>query len=251
MTKRRQIPKKNRELILNRDGRKCFYCGSTERLTVDHIIPLKHGGSNLASNMITSCHSCNSTKNGNRLLQVFEDAVLNKVHMANVEYGIPQDMDVTYSSEKKKNGKPVRTRRTSGTKRKDYSDMTKEEKIERCLRINSNHWRCGIISGDLVCPKCVSAAIDKKVNSAISRTKKHAQLFVARTYKIRDFQRLSRKADNLFYLSLPYSDDGERVVIMNRMFFGYGEKVSQSRVKEIIKYSIENYSKYGNVSGNM
>lgn len=250
-TRRRQIPKMNRELILNRDGRKCFYCGSTERLTVDHIIPLKHGGSNLASNMITSCHSCNSTKNGNRLLRVFEDAVINKVHMANVEYGIPQDMDMTYSSGKEKNEKPVRERRTSGIKRKDYSDMTKKEKIERCLHINSNHWRCGIISGDLVCPKCVSEAINKKVNSAILRTKKQPELFVARTRKIRDFQRLSRKIDNLFYLSLPCSDDGERIVIMNKMFFGSGEKVSLSRAKKIIRYSIENYSKYGNVSGNM
>lgn len=95
-TKRRQIPKKNRELILNRDGRKCFYCGSTERLTVDHIIPLKHGGSNLASNMITSCHSCNSTKNGNRLLPKFENAALNKAMLGNADFGIPQDKDISY-----------------------------------------------------------------------------------------------------------------------------------------------------------
>lgn len=97
MTKRRQIPKKNRELILNRDGGKCFYCGSTERLTVDHIIPLKHGGSNLASNMITSCHSCNSTKNGNRLLPRFENAALNKAMLGNADFGIPQEKDMSYT----------------------------------------------------------------------------------------------------------------------------------------------------------
>lgn len=95
-TKRRQIPKKNRELIINRDGKKCFYCGSTERLTVDHIIPLKHGGSNLASNMIASCHSCNSTKNGNRLLPKFEKLSLDKAYLGNVDYGIPQDKDMSY-----------------------------------------------------------------------------------------------------------------------------------------------------------
>ena len=249
-TKRRQIPKKNRELIINRDGRKCFYCGSTERLTVDHIVPLKHGGSNLASNMITSCHSCNSTKNGNRLLHIFESSVLNNAYAANIEYGIPQDMDVTYYSEKQ-NKRSGQKRRPSTAKRKNYSEMTREEKIEKCLRANSNHWRCGIISGDVVCPKCASVAINKKVNSSITRIKKYTRLFVARTHKIRDFQRLSRRDDNFFYLSFPYSDNGERIVIMNKKSFGYGEEVSREKAIEIIRYSVENYGKYGNVSGNM
>ena len=41
---------------------KCFYCGSTERLGIDHVKPLNEGGANEVSNLVACCHGCNSSK---------------------------------------------------------------------------------------------------------------------------------------------------------------------------------------------
>lgn len=40
----------------------CCYCGSTVNPTVDHIIPIVQGGSNLWSNLTSACASCNCSK---------------------------------------------------------------------------------------------------------------------------------------------------------------------------------------------
>ena len=44
-------------------GHRCVYCGrKMQRLTQDHITPLSQGGSHTVSNIVPSCHSCNSKK---------------------------------------------------------------------------------------------------------------------------------------------------------------------------------------------
>jgi Pyruvate/2-oxoacid:ferredoxin oxidoreductase delta subunit len=40
----------------------CIYCGSTENLSLDHIIPLSKGGPDIISNQVYACRSCNSSK---------------------------------------------------------------------------------------------------------------------------------------------------------------------------------------------
>jgi hypothetical protein len=47
----------------------CSYCGSRERLSLDHLIPRIKGGSDEADNIVWACRSCNSSKNGREMLR--------------------------------------------------------------------------------------------------------------------------------------------------------------------------------------
>lgn len=40
----------------------CYYCGSVDRITIDHVVPLARGGRHSIGNLISACHKCNSTK---------------------------------------------------------------------------------------------------------------------------------------------------------------------------------------------
>lgn len=48
--------------IIERDGGRCRYCGSTEHLTLDHVRPKARGGQFVASNLVTACRECNRSK---------------------------------------------------------------------------------------------------------------------------------------------------------------------------------------------
>jgi len=58
--------------VLNRDGHACMYCGSSEDLTIDHVLSIKNHPE-LAmdmDNMVIACKICNSRK-GSRSQGVF------------------------------------------------------------------------------------------------------------------------------------------------------------------------------------
>jgi 5-methylcytosine-specific restriction endonuclease McrA len=57
--------KKMKEAVLSEKGFSCAYCGSNEKLTVDHVVPLSRGGTSDLSNLVPCCFSCNSSK-GNK-----------------------------------------------------------------------------------------------------------------------------------------------------------------------------------------
>ena len=63
-----------REYIMHRDHRLCQYCGkhSTEArpLTLDHVVPVSHGGPTVVRNLVAACRRCN-TKKTNRSLHDF------------------------------------------------------------------------------------------------------------------------------------------------------------------------------------
>ena len=40
----------------------CLYCGSTERITADHVIPISKSGTHSIGNLVPACLSCNSSK---------------------------------------------------------------------------------------------------------------------------------------------------------------------------------------------
>jgi len=41
---------------------KCAYCGSSNRLTIDHIVPRSNGGTDNTKNVVCACHDCNQDK---------------------------------------------------------------------------------------------------------------------------------------------------------------------------------------------
>ena len=50
-------------------GQICNYCGSTEKLALDHIFPQKLGGKDNAENLIFACRTCNSSKGKKDLIE--------------------------------------------------------------------------------------------------------------------------------------------------------------------------------------
>jgi hypothetical protein len=50
-----------RRVVLDRDGYQCRNCKSNEGLQVHHIVPLRSGGTNHWSNLVTLCVECHAS----------------------------------------------------------------------------------------------------------------------------------------------------------------------------------------------
>jgi 5-methylcytosine-specific restriction endonuclease McrA len=60
--------KLNRKNIYARDLNTCQYCGKklpADKLNLDHVVPRSMGGKNSWTNLVCTCHECNTMK-GNR-----------------------------------------------------------------------------------------------------------------------------------------------------------------------------------------
>ena len=55
--------------IWERDDEVCTYCGATENLSIDHIVPLSGGGAHSPDNLCIACKSCNSSKGAKTLAE--------------------------------------------------------------------------------------------------------------------------------------------------------------------------------------
>ena len=51
-----------RQKIKEEWGHQCAYCGSEDRLTIDHILPQSKGGLDVTKNVVCCCHDCNQSK---------------------------------------------------------------------------------------------------------------------------------------------------------------------------------------------
>lgn len=51
------------QLVLDFFNGKCAYCGSSDRIEMDHFFPLSRGGLAIMGNVVPACKSCNSSKN--------------------------------------------------------------------------------------------------------------------------------------------------------------------------------------------
>lgn len=58
----------SRRNVLKRDMNKCQYCGKSDDLTIDHVIPRSRGGADSWENLVAACNKCNHRK-GNRTPQ--------------------------------------------------------------------------------------------------------------------------------------------------------------------------------------
>ena len=56
------------EKLLEKNNHSCIFCGTKERLSIDHIIPLSKNGTNYIWNIQPLCRSCNSKKSNKVLL---------------------------------------------------------------------------------------------------------------------------------------------------------------------------------------
>lgn len=61
-TKRSRIPKEVVDAVWRKDGGRCAYCGSTENIQLDHIIPFSKGGATTIENLQLLCRKCNIEK---------------------------------------------------------------------------------------------------------------------------------------------------------------------------------------------
>ena len=59
---RKPMTPSRKKQIINRDGGRCVRCHSTEKLEVDHILPVALGGGNEDGNLQTLCFRCNRAK---------------------------------------------------------------------------------------------------------------------------------------------------------------------------------------------
>ena len=66
--------------IKNRDNNTCVYClRSDVPMTLDHIVPQCRGGSNLPTNLVSACRSCNSSKNKTALADWTSPEIVERV----------------------------------------------------------------------------------------------------------------------------------------------------------------------------
>lgn len=70
--------------IMDKYGNSCIYCGSRERITIDHYVARSLGGDGRMENLVPACEPCNNAK-GNLLPLDFVLARLNAPVIAATE----------------------------------------------------------------------------------------------------------------------------------------------------------------------
>jgi 5-methylcytosine-specific restriction endonuclease McrA len=47
----------------------CIYCGSTNKITIDHVIPRKRGGVHSVGNIVPACQTCNASRKSDTIME--------------------------------------------------------------------------------------------------------------------------------------------------------------------------------------
>lgn len=89
---------KDRFSIFERDRFRCVYCGKTSldgiELHVDHIVPKKLGGNDMADNLVTACIECNLGKCAMAMMECNVEYYKSYAKKANLERGISGIMNI-------------------------------------------------------------------------------------------------------------------------------------------------------------
>ena len=87
------------EKVKLKSGSVCCYCGSEEKLSIDHIFPRAIGGSDSGDNLVYSCQSCNSSKGKKDMLKWMEDkgkfaplSILRRYLKLSISYSIENEI---------------------------------------------------------------------------------------------------------------------------------------------------------------
>ncbi len=72
--RRKKIAQNGIFQILNKElkaiyASKCFYCGATESIEMDHVIPISRGGRHSIGNLVPACKTCNLSKRDKLLIE--------------------------------------------------------------------------------------------------------------------------------------------------------------------------------------
>ena len=86
--------------IMVRDGFSCIYCGQSPlthrgvELTLDHVVPLAAGGSDLPHNIVIACRQCNTSKGSAVLHQSFASQIHEAIAKRNKSFNIAHDYKI-------------------------------------------------------------------------------------------------------------------------------------------------------------
>lgn len=79
----RPASRRTRFKVLERDGYRCRYCGRTSQevaIDVDHIVPVREGGTDELSNLVSACVDCNMGKSGHPLEMTIDARASSEQH---------------------------------------------------------------------------------------------------------------------------------------------------------------------------
>lgn len=91
------VKKHVRDEVVKINGSECFYCGKSlvvgsgrreNMVTIDHIVPRSHGGSDNVRNLVPSCKCCNEAK---RDLSVEEFRLLRRAQLSEFAKKVPAE----------------------------------------------------------------------------------------------------------------------------------------------------------------
>lgn len=59
--------------VFGHNEHRCFYCGESQELTMDHVLPRSRGGHKIIENLKAACKSCNNVEKGDMTIEEYRD----------------------------------------------------------------------------------------------------------------------------------------------------------------------------------
>lgn len=79
------ILRENKLLVVQ--GQQCAYCGVSDNLEWEHIVPLSRGGPDVIDNLVLSCAKCNREKSARNPIEWYAARALDRKHVPRIVMG--------------------------------------------------------------------------------------------------------------------------------------------------------------------